>query len=56
VENPGRLSRKLKDPVYADSSQWERRLELEAYGTQDNAKQVGQLIQKECKLAMDVTN
>ena len=50
------LDKKLKDPVYSNTSRWERNLELEAYGLQSNSEAARQIVESHCKLAMNMTN
>lgn len=40
--------KKLNDPIYMGSSQWEKDLELEAYGSQNNSKLVKKVLTSEC--------
>ena len=50
IADAGELKTKLNDMVYSGISQWERTLELEAYGSQDDSNQVKQILKKECYL------
>lgn len=44
------LSKKISDPVYANTSRWEKSLEMEAYSIQDDASRVNRIVKRECKL------
>lgn len=44
------INKTLADPVYANVSDWERELELEAYSLQNDIKMANALVSKECKL------
>lgn len=50
------VRQRLNDPVYKNTSQWEMSLEREAYGSQNNSDKVKQILEKECKLAINVAN
>ncbi|MFN5464489.1 MAG: hypothetical protein ACK40D_11075 [Cyanobacteriota bacterium] len=51
-----KLRQRLNDPVYKNTSHWELTLEREAYGGQNNPDQVKQILQRECKLAINMAN
>lgn len=50
------LQKKLNDPVYAGSSQWEKRLEVEAYASQNNAEVVSEILKSQCRSALEMSN
>jgi len=54
--NDASVSKKLNDPVYTGTTQWEQTLEREAYGNQDDTKKVKKPLQEECKLAINTPN
>lgn len=56
VVNTPSLNKKLRDPIYLGTSRWEQSLEKEAYGIQNNATLVRKLLERECKLAINVPN
>jgi hypothetical protein len=49
------INRTLTDPVYANASHWEKNLELEAYGFQNDIHKANILVSKECKVARPAT-
>ena len=51
IANPKKLEEILNDPVYAQSSNWERELELEAYQVQTEIGRARQLLDETCKLS-----
>jgi hypothetical protein len=44
------INKTLTDPIYADASNWERGLEVEAYGLQNDLTKANLLVKKECKV------
>lgn len=44
------INKTLADPIYANASHWERGLELEAYGLQNDIRKANILVSKECKV------
>lgn len=55
-KNDDSINKKLKDPIYSDISQSEKKLEKEAYSLQSYSLKVKSLVQAECKLSMDMAN
>jgi len=55
-ENDDSVNKKLKDPIYSDTSQWEKKLEKEAYSSQLNTSKVQKTLQTECKLVVNMAN
>jgi hypothetical protein len=43
------LKNNLNDPVYANASDWEKELEREAYGLQNEVSTAKKLVKRECK-------
>jgi hypothetical protein len=56
ANNNDSINDKLKDPIYADTTQWEKKLEKEAYSSQMNSAKVKNMLQAECKLSMNMAN
>jgi len=50
TKTDGSINEKLQDPIYSDTSQWEKKLEREAYSLQLNTSKVKHTLQTECKL------
>ena len=44
------INKTLTDPIYANASHWEKSLELEAYGLQNDIRKANSLVTKECKV------
>jgi hypothetical protein len=51
INNPEKLESIFKDPVYLNSSNWEKGLELEAYHMQNDREKASQLLEDLCKTA-----
>jgi hypothetical protein len=56
IADSGAIQNKLNDPVYADASQWEKKLEVEAYGTQNNSDVVSEILKSQCRSALEMPN
>jgi hypothetical protein len=56
AKTDGSINEKLKDPIYSDTSQWEKNLEREAYSSQLNTSKVKITLQAECKLTLNMTD